>query len=208
MASDEGPRAATVGPPYEPCVDRHTPSGPRRSSCLSRPNQDVITHLLRTRLVWLAAALLSIALVAGCGGGGATDDVAKGAAKVVDGAADEAIAGAGFGDDGGRALPPLSRQLRPPASRLATPRGADVSVEEFNRLMGAAFCEGWAIYRNYGAFPSSAQWYEIAENRISAIVFPAPALVSQVAAAFEAVAYASETGDVAGAELDLYCGLR
>jgi hypothetical protein len=106
-------------------------------------------------LIWLIAALLSIALVAGCGGAGAADEVAGGAAKVVAGGADEGVRGAGAYDDAGRALPRLSQEIRPPASRLARSSGGGVSFEEVDRLMGSAFCEGWKIYRSHGAFPSS-----------------------------------------------------
>jgi hypothetical protein len=156
---------------------------------------------------WLAVALVSTILIVGCGGGSAADDVAKPVAKALGSGADEGIRGGGFGDDAERAFPRLNQGLQQPARRVAGATGTPTSlgVQRVAEATHIAFCEGWAIYRQYGGFPSGSEWYGIVANRIQAVAFAPPAAVSQVVSVFETVVDAYETGDVASAQLDLYC---
>jgi hypothetical protein len=155
---------------------------------------------------WVAVTLASAALIVGCGGSGAADDAGKAAVKALSGSADEGLRSGAteFGDDGARAFPSLNQRLRQPAGRLA---GESVTAtrQDAERAVHVAFCEGWGIYKAYGGFPSSDEWYDIAANRIQSVAIPSPAVVSQVVSLYETAAGAFETGDLAAAQLDVYC---
>ena len=102
-------------------------------------------------------------LVCGCGAGGATDDAAKGAGKLV-----------GIGsDDAGKAFPKFQNQFDTGASALGDDvgRGGATAYERelYEQSVKTALCEGWAIYQDYGGWPTSDEWYEIIEDRMRAI---------------------------------------
>lgn len=156
---------------------------------------------------WVAVTLASAVIVVGCGGGGATDD----AVKIISGTDEVARAATPFSDDGERALPGLTTRLQQPTSRLRAGSGTPPRLEaqrSAEEAVQAAFCEGWAIYKTYGAFPSSDEWYDILARRLQSFAFRYPAAVSQVISVYDTAAYAVETGDLAGAQLDLACRFR
>jgi hypothetical protein len=157
---------------------------------------------------WLALALVAAGLAAGCGAGGASDDVVKAGVGALGAGTDEALrGGSAFADDASRAYPSLTG----PARRAAVETGTTGGEAELRHVADAtydAFCRGWAWYKTYGAFPTGDEWYDIAEDRIGSLAYRYPAIVTKAVRAYEAVEYGFDTGNIAAAEIDLACALR
>jgi hypothetical protein len=165
-----------------------------------------MTPRIRRRYRSLTVALAAAAVIAGCGGGAAVDDIGRGAANAVGAGADEALrGGTAFGDDGSRAFPTLTAPARRAATRVGT------AGDELDRTAQAtydAFCEGWGIYKSTGGFPTPDQWAGIAEERIESVAIPYPVVVVRAVSAYQSVEYAFETGNVTAAQIDLFCAVR
>lgn len=154
-------------------------------------------HTLSTRTS-LAIALLAALLVCGCGGA-ATDDAVKGAGKLV---------GAG-GDDAGRAVPKFESQLDTGATALGDDAGrgsaaAAYERERYEQAVQSAFCEGWAIYQDYGGWPTSDEWYAIIEDSTRAYN-PSYGRVYRLVSAAENFTYAVNSGNITAAQLEVAC---
>jgi len=121
-------------------------------------------------------------LTAGCGPGAATDD----AVRAVE-----------------RGLPKLTKALKQPARRAAA-TGARSSTE-MEVALTAVFCEGYAIYRDYGGIPTPEEWYDLAAQRLASALFPAPAFLDQAISAYESVLGAVQSGQLAAARVDYFC---
>jgi hypothetical protein len=165
-----------------------------------------MTPAFRRSIVSLFAALAVAGLLTACGEGAVTKPAANAAVKLLAGEADDA-ARVAFSNDAARVFPRLAPKLRQPAPRGATTAAApaNAAVAKVQQAMSFAFCEAWAIYEDYGQLPTRDEWLDIAAYRLQAAAYRYPPVLSQVISTFNTIAYAVETGNVAVAEVDLYC---
>jgi hypothetical protein len=155
----------------------------------------------------LTAGVLVALTLAGCGGGGATDDAVRAVGKAAGAGGDEALRGGGATfDDSERALPRLGSGIEEPAERVAAASAAAaVDRERVVSAMETAFCEGYGFYTQYGVFPTGDEWYDLIDSRVRQIAYPVPAQIAGVASLYQSWSNAIETGDITTAAVESYC---